>query len=127
MERDVAITELEHSASAPREARRFAAATLDAWGLADLADDVTLLVSELVSNVVHHTDGGAVLRLSRTPQRLRCSVIDGGGHAPHRRAPAPTDPSGRGLLLVDALSISWGSTTTRGRTEVWFEVSIRDS
>ena len=116
--------QLEHAVGAPRLARRFVVDTLDEWGLTHLADDVALLVSELVSNVVRHTDFGAVMRLTRAARHLRCSVVDGGGNLPHRRHPSPSDQSGRGLLLVETIASSWGSTTTAGRTEVWFEVPL---
>ncbi|MFV2177199.1 ATP-binding protein [Actinomadura sp. LOL_016] len=39
------------------EARHFALSRLDEWGLADLSDDVGLVVSELVTNALRH--GGA--------------------------------------------------------------------
>jgi anti-sigma regulatory factor (Ser/Thr protein kinase) len=116
--------QLEHAPGAPRLARRFVVATLAEWGLTHLADDVALLVSELVSNVVRHTDVGAVMQLTRDALHLRCSVVDRGGNLPHRRHPSPSDQSGRGLLLVDTIASSWGSMTTAGRTEVWFEVSL---
>lgn len=116
---------LEHAVGAPRQARRFVVSTLAEWGLTHLADDVALLVSELVSNVVRHTDVAATMRLTRTPHHVRCSVIDAGGNLPHPRHPAPTDQSGRGLLLVESIATSWGSTATAGRTEVWFEISLQ--
>jgi anti-sigma regulatory factor (Ser/Thr protein kinase) len=117
--------QLEHTVGAPRQARRFVVSTLDEWGLTHLADDVALLVSELVTNVVRHTEAGAMMRLTRAPLHLRCSVIDDGGNLPHRRHPSPTDQSGRGLLLVETIASSWGSTATAGHTEVWFEVPIQ--
>ncbi|MFD0905958.1 ATP-binding protein [Actinomadura sediminis] len=39
------------------EARHFTLARLDEWGLADLADDVGLVVSELVTNALRHSGG----------------------------------------------------------------------
>jgi anti-sigma regulatory factor (Ser/Thr protein kinase) len=117
--------QLAHAVGAPRQARRFVISTLAEWGLTHLADDVALLVSELVSNVIRHTDVGATMRLTRASRHLRCSVIDAGGHLPHRRHPAPTDQSGRGLLLVESIASAWGSTATAGRTEVWFEIPLR--
>ena len=117
--------QLEHAVGAPRQARRFVVSTLAEWGLSHLADDVGLLVSELVTNVVRHTDAGAIMRISRAQRHLRCSVIDAGGHLPQLRHPSPTDQSGRGLLLVEAIASSWGSTATEGRTEVWFEVLLQ--
>ncbi|MBE1533859.1 ATP-binding protein [Actinomadura algeriensis] len=39
------------------DARHFALARLDEWSLADLADDVGLVVSELVTNALRHSGG----------------------------------------------------------------------
>ena len=123
--RDVASFSFDHSSSAPRAARRFVADTLDAWGLDHMAEDVVLLVSELVSNVIHHTDQAPALEISRVGDHLRCAVVDFGGVAPSRRTPTPSERTGRGLQLVDTLAATWGSNTTTGRNEVWFEVPIR--
>lgn len=121
---DEATISLDHSATAPKIARRFVAETLDRWGLSAIADDVVLLVSELVSNVIHHTDETPVLTVRRSGGRLRCTVVDLGGTAPRRRSPAPTDRTGRGLQLVDRVSAAWGSHTMGRRNEVWFELEL---
>lgn len=115
---------LAHTAAAPREARRFVTATLTTWHLDELIEDVVLLVSELVSNVIYHTDETAVLTIARTNDHVRCSVVDQGGTPPKPRAAAPSDRTGRGLQLVDRLSATWGSNTMGRRNEVWFEVLV---
>jgi anti-sigma regulatory factor (Ser/Thr protein kinase) len=117
---------IDQSLGAPRQARRFTVAALESWGLDALVDDLTLLVSELVSNVIHHTEAGATLALARRHDRVRVSVVDQGGGKIRPRRPSPDDPSGRGLLLVDRIATRWGSVNRRGRTEVWFEVLIPD-
>lgn len=59
---DPAIRQMEQcalpaSAQSCRTARRFAGKTLDAWGVPQLADDLFLVVSELVTNAVRHGVG----------------------------------------------------------------------
>lgn len=59
---DSAIREMHQcmlpaSAHSCRTARRFAGKTLDAWGVPQLADDLFLVVSELVANAVRHGVG----------------------------------------------------------------------
>ncbi len=54
------------AATAPGDARRFVAATCRAWQLDDLASDVALPVSELVTNVVLH---------ARTPLHVQMDVV----------------------------------------------------
>ena len=85
--------------------------------------DVTLLVSELVTNAVRHAEGEAVrLVVALTGGVLRVEVHDPGrGFA--LRTP-PTDPmraSGWGLVLVEELSDRWGVDGSP-RTRVWFEM-----
>lgn len=96
------------------EARRRVVAQLDEWGVGGEAlESAELVVSELFTNAVRHTDSRTItchLRLGGA--RLRIDVADEGraGTAPH---PAALDgdadgENGRGLLLVDALTDLWG-------------------
>ncbi|MDH2430040.1 ATP-binding protein [Sphaerisporangium sp. TRM90804] len=92
-------------------------------------DDVTLLVSEVVTNAVVHSDsrnGGKVtLALADCHDVIHVDVVDAGGDTvPHVRGDE-TAESGRGLLLVDALAYRWDVyEDTAGRT-VWFQVEYR--
>ncbi|GIH29264.1 ATP-binding protein [Acrocarpospora phusangensis] len=109
-------------------ARRFAAQTLRDWGLPQVTDDVQLVVSELVTNALRHAladglNGDAAgapvqLRLASQSYHVACAVRD-----PSERAPmmCPEDDfaeSGRGLLLVQELSLTWGWTILRGSGKV---------
>ncbi|WP_432137070.1 ATP-binding protein [Streptomyces sp. bgisy154] len=120
-----------------RLARRLAAGQLDAWGWpygAEAHRTATLLVAELVTNAVRHgtTPGrGFRLRLVLDPAgpSLRIEVTD---TRPDRRPPAPgalppaSGESGRGLLLVEALSTRWGTICDDPCTKtVWCEVALR--
>ncbi|MFI1972518.1 hypothetical protein BLA24_33105 [Streptomyces cinnamoneus] len=110
------------------EARRRVLARLREWGMDEMAcDDAQLVVSELVTNAVRHTDSDKVscqLRLSGTG--LRIEVVDQ-GHAPtepRARCSGTDEESGRGLLLVGALSHAWGvrpDDDGRGRV-VWADL-----
>ncbi len=93
-------------------ARAYTAELLDAWDVADeVSEDAVLAVSELVTNAVAHTASEQVVcRLRSGEGRLYVEVEDEarGFAFPVRQTPAPTDRRGRGLLLVDALSLAWG-------------------
>jgi len=91
-----------------------------------MLDDIRLLVSELVTNSVRHSNGdgaGTVgLAVRVAPDRVRIEVTDpGSGFEPKARAPGQSEGSGWGLYLVDHLSDRWG-VTRRGKTKVWFEM-----
>jgi anti-sigma regulatory factor (Ser/Thr protein kinase) len=93
------------------------------WALVDIADDVALVVSELVTNAVVAStgmDGRPVyasadaglpvvhLRLCSDHSRIVIEVWDSSADAPEAKQPAPDAENGRGLLLVEALSERWG-------------------
>ena len=93
----------------------------------DIAPDVKLLVSELITNSVKYGgDGDVTLRLeSDGPRRLRVEVIDqGAGFVPVARNRPATDVGGWGLHLVQTLSDRWG--VHEGSTHVWFEIDRTD-
>src|SRR4051794_21295011 len=86
--------------------------------------DVTLVVSELVTNAVVHGRGAITLNLQHDDDGIvRGEVIDGGGGFEQEvRQRGPYDGDGRGLLIVEALASPWG--THEGPTHVWFELPV---
>lgn len=96
-----------------RQARAFTAEVLTDWGLSDRAEDIRLCVSELATNaLVHGTTPGhgflVKLDLDEKEEAVRLEVHDSRRQPPQARQAADTDPSGRGLTLVDALADGWG-------------------
>jgi anti-sigma regulatory factor (Ser/Thr protein kinase) len=91
--------------TAARTARRQTRAALRRWRLPELVDSVVLAVSELVGNAIRHGRPPVVLMLRRTPRALRVEVHD---EAPAqdvvRRDASSSAESGRGLMIVDAVS-----------------------
>ncbi|WP_406143159.1 SpoIIE family protein phosphatase [Streptomyces sp. NBC_01012] len=107
------------------EARSIVRQALTDWDLADLADDAELVTGELLVNVLLHTEGGAVLTLEVLPEpvrRIRLSVQDRSSVWPRRRTPGETSTSGRGLLLLDAVSVRWGIEPRGEGKAVWCEI-----
>jgi anti-sigma regulatory factor (Ser/Thr protein kinase) len=118
--------------SVPR-ARRQLAATLAAWGMPELRDAAELVLSELLTNAVRHarTPPGHLVetRIRRLPgDRVRLEVHDANDGHPVLRDAEDTDESGRGLLLVDALTAhQWGVDARPGLGKlVWAVVSVPD-
>jgi anti-sigma regulatory factor (Ser/Thr protein kinase) len=92
-------------------------------------DTLALLVSELVSNAVVHSDAppaSDIQLCARLVERdaIRVEVTDqGSGFAAVPRDPARME-GGYGLFLVDSQASSWGIDRRRGNC-VWFEVAKR--
>jgi hypothetical protein len=108
--------------TAARDARRFVARTLLDWQVPRLAPPATLVVSELVTNSVVHAVTVVDLTLTQADSLLRVAVRDHGGGRPaaRREGEAESPLSGRGLLIVQALTRCWGVFPGRhsGKT-VW--------
>ncbi|MFI7136454.1 SpoIIE family protein phosphatase [Streptomyces massasporeus] len=143
-ERARAHATLPGSSLAPGAARALVRAALTEWTglglpgaehLTDrLADDATLVVSELVTNAVVHagTDVEMECRLEGDTSDTAALVVEVSDHHPSR-APRGSEPEtphdtpeyGRGLRLVGALSEAWGITYRTGRKTVWARLPAR--
>ncbi|MFD9406043.1 ATP-binding protein [Streptomyces sp. NPDC059989] len=88
-----------------------------------------LLVSEVVTNACLHAGGPRELVLRHTPERLRVEVSDYSPEPPRRRLPGDRAlPGGHGLIVLERLARSWGSTPSgdgRPGKTVWLEVPAR--
>jgi anti-sigma regulatory factor (Ser/Thr protein kinase) len=117
--------------SAVREARSVVQQVLGTWRADKIYDDVALVASELVANALRH--GLQVERPGRRPTRVlpepdgvRISLVSTGKHVicavtdPSEDPPVrqltddPMAGSGRGLQLVESLSLCWGWTVLDG-------------
>ncbi|MFI2224347.1 SpoIIE family protein phosphatase [Streptomyces fradiae] len=106
-------------------ARRFTARTLRSWGVTEEADAALLVVSELVTNALVHTQGAVRLDLTLAGDRMRIAVTDASPRAPAKPVMADWESTGgRGLFLVEAMSTSWGSVPVSGGKQVWSEFVV---
>lgn len=120
---------MTHTRTFPHEpesvpaARRFATSVLRGAS-PDTLEAVELMVSELATNCIRHTDSGFEITIIRKGPHIRVEATDRAGGTPRMRTPRPTDPTGRGLKIVDVLSDRWGVErgSTPGKT-VWFTVA----
>jgi hypothetical protein len=114
-------------------ARDFTRQALYAWGwlpaaTADqraAAEDVLLVVSELVTNACLHAEGPDELWIACDNKVLRIEVSDRGAGQPTPRTPHRAGrPGGHGMFIVQRLSLDWGVTRTPGVAgkTVWAEV-----
>ena len=101
-------------------ARTFASRCLAQHLVGEGVDNVPLVVSELATNAVVHAATAFTLSLALVDEVLTVTVHDGSATLPHPYAqPAPMGSSGRGLLLVAALSVTWGVTRESDGKAVW--------
>jgi anti-sigma regulatory factor (Ser/Thr protein kinase) len=120
--------ELEAGPAAPGLARSFARHAVRTWSLDELADDVELITSELVTNAVRATriSGLAlvVIELQVDNGALRIAVKDSSRARPSRQVAGDDAEGGRGLFLVEALSTRWDCFLVRGGKVVWAELAL---
>ncbi|MEU2538107.1 SpoIIE family protein phosphatase [Streptomyces iakyrus] len=106
-------------------ARRFARRTLRSWGVTAEYDAVLLVVSELVTNALVHTDGKVRMDLTLVNNRLRVAIADASPRSPVRPTSIGWEATGgRGILLVEALSATWGTLPVSGGKQVWAELVL---
>ncbi|MFJ2772206.1 ATP-binding protein [Streptomyces sp. NPDC087300] len=114
-------------------ARDYTREALYAWGWlpaegADrraAAEDVLLVVSELVTNACLHAEGPDELWLSCDGKVLRIEVSDRGTGQPAPRTPHRAGrPGGHGMFIVQRLCLDWGVVRAPGVTgkTVWAEL-----
>jgi anti-sigma regulatory factor (Ser/Thr protein kinase) len=91
----------------------------------EVLDAAELMTSELATNCVQHAQTCFELAIDDAERQIRVEVRDVGQGRPRRQSPSPTDRTGRGLLIVEAMSDNWGiEPTSRGKT-VWFTLPQR--
>ena len=110
-----------------------ARAVLETWAFAetagvpsDVADQLAIVVEELVANVVDHgrapADGVIRLRLEREEALIRIEISDPGGSFDPRDhvfdGPDPVRGGGAGLALVKAWAVIESWSRRNGRNEL---------
>ncbi|WP_329140227.1 ATP-binding protein [Streptomyces sp. NBC_01476] len=112
--------------TAVRTVRRAARVELRGWGVPDaVCDDVELIISELVTNAIVHTVSDSVTCRLRGGPEIRVEV-GSEGRAGTQGDARPPGEGGRGLVVVEALSTSWGidvATPGAGWT-AWATVTV---
>ncbi len=141
------LRSLPSDLTAVRQARDVVQRVLRHWRADEIFDDVVLVASELVSNALQHglrvdepdaddepgtaprrRDGLPVptrigdrdevqISLVSTGSHVICAVTDPSEAPPVRQSADPFAGSGRGLQLVESLSLCWGWTLLDGDPE----------
>ncbi|MET7365535.1 SpoIIE family protein phosphatase [Streptomyces sp. NPDC005566] len=118
----IAQAEPERIAAARQQLREL----LHDWSDGEQIDAAELLVSEMSTNVLVHTDGDALLVAEVSGERgerlLRVEVADASDELPHKRRPGEMASSGRGLVLMEMLADTWGVDPRGEGKSIWFEL-----
>lgn len=102
------LLQLEPSPESVHLAREAVTTALTVMGRHDLIDDATVVVTELVANSVMHARTQITLSVEASGAGVRLGVADASDKLPRWTPVRPTATSGRGLLLVQRLSATWG-------------------
>ncbi len=96
------------------------------WADDEQVDSAVLMVSEMLTNVLVHTDSNALVVAEvicgQEARRLRVEVADSSDELPHKRRPGEMASSGRGLLLMEVLADTWGVDPRGEGKSIWFEL-----
>jgi anti-sigma regulatory factor (Ser/Thr protein kinase) len=114
-----------HDFQGVRRTRQFLDTCLSGWHLDQVSDSAKVAASEVVTNALVHADSDVDVCLRRYPDHLRVEVRDSDSHPAMLVDLGPDEDKaegGRGLVIVSALTSSWGNSPSgRGKT-VWFEM-----
>lgn len=112
-------------AGASLAARNIVTETCLRWNVPHVVGSAALIVSELVGNAVDHAHTMMTLQLDLRHPDLRLSVQDGSAAPPVlRRDNSSAAQRGRGLLLVEAVSTTWGYQVDEGGKTVWATIDV---
>jgi len=126
--------ELSPLLSAASNARAHTRAVLAEWGLAELTETAELVVSEVATNALRESralrqplPSPIHLWLRAHPLSLVVMVWDANPQPPIRKEVGDDAVSGRGLMIVEALSSRWGwyEPQDMGGKCVWCEIPAK--
>lgn len=121
---------LPRRAESAAVARRLVQTALAAWGMEELIDDATVVITELVSNAANHSRLPSIRVIISRPceDRIRLGIVDRSTSLPMMRTDSNGEQiCGRGLLIVDALTELWGTDLYRWGKQVWGEIRVEDA
>lgn len=116
--------DLPAGAQAPAAARRAVESMLRTWGFHDelWLRKATLVVSELVTNVVQRGGGMIGVYLQTVGKRVIVWAVDGSaGGVPRPRR--PRNPPSRGIAILQAVSAGWGADDHTSGKRTWAELA----
>ncbi|MEO7571352.1 MAG: ATP-binding protein [Acidimicrobiales bacterium] len=112
---------LPNDSATPKAAR---AAVAEHFGGHARCGELLLCVSEVVTNAVLHARSAPTMTVRREADLLTVEVADDDPTEPVRRSHSRTATTGRGLRILDDLTVRWGTRPTSDGKVVWFEFDL---
>jgi anti-sigma regulatory factor (Ser/Thr protein kinase) len=113
--------ELPAEPTSARIAREFGVGAARGWHLVIDQEALKIVISELVTNAVQHSEPPIHLRMRRRPASVVVEVDDAG---PGFDPAVERSTSSRGLRIVAALSDDWGVDRLEHGQRAWAELSL---
>jgi anti-sigma regulatory factor (Ser/Thr protein kinase) len=106
--------------------RRWVSAELTAMyrRTGEVAFDVQVVVSEIVTNAIRAQCSRLALVIEAHRKYVRIAVTDDAPGTPMKQTLSASQAHGRGLLVVDALASRWGVDVAEHDKTVWVEVAV---
>ena len=106
--------------------RTFVSGHLVEHRLLYLMDPARLVASELATNAMVHASTAFTVTLAALGETVMLTVRDDSDSVPVRRAAHAMDEAGRGLEIVNIVSLKWGiNEDAAGSKAVWASFAIR--
>jgi anti-sigma regulatory factor (Ser/Thr protein kinase) len=102
--------------------RKYVRESLDHWKVR--SDEAVFLANELATNAIVHARSDFLVEVSLYDSTCRIEVVDHDPTEPRESVTNNSTPSGRGLLLVRALSRSWGVESRDEGKGVWCDIAV---
>ena len=112
--------DLEPIVGSARRSREMVSDACGRWRLPALAGPASIVVTEMVNNVVAHAHTAMTVLLAQHDDAVAVAVRDYSAGTPRFAGlVGPTSEGGRGLLLIDSVAERWGSLTLDHGKVVW--------
>lgn len=119
---------LQATTQAPHHARSLLTREIEGFSSLEEREVAELLISELVTNALRHTESDVIVVDVGINGRVRVGVTDVSPWMPQRRSPRTAEAEGRGLVIVEELAERWGIEPIAGNGKrVWFELPAHNT